>query len=85
MLNRTNTVCEFLNKTTIEVPSKLGGEKFSFDRIFDSDSTQEQLFDDAIEPIVSSVMDGYNGTVLAYGQTGSGKTWSMLGDLDDPI
>jgi len=29
--------------------------------------------------IVSSVVKGYNGTVMCYGQTGSGKTYSMLG------
>lgn len=35
-------------------------------------------------PIVDSVLDGYNGTILAYGQTSSGKTHTMLGeDLDN--
>lgn len=29
--------------------------------------------------IVSSVLDGYNGTIMAYGQTGSGKTFTMTG------
>ena len=28
---------------------------------------------------VTSVLPGYNATVLAYGQTGSGKTYSMGG------
>eukprot|EP00891_Asterochloris_glomerata_P001294 jgi/Astpho2/1294/e_gw1.00024.25.1_t len=30
--------------------------------------------------IVSSVLDGYNGTIMAYGQTGSGKTYTMTGE-----
>ena len=29
--------------------------------------------------VVSSVLDGYNGTIMAYGQTGSGKTYTMSG------
>lgn len=29
--------------------------------------------------IVTSVLDGYNGTIMAYGQTGSGKTFTMTG------
>ena len=29
--------------------------------------------------IVTSVLDGYNGTIMAYGQTGSGKTYTMTG------
>lgn len=34
----------------------------------------------AVEPIVESVLDGYNGTIFAYGQTSSGKTHTMLGE-----
>lgn len=31
-------------------------------------------------PVVDSVLNGYNGTILAYGQTSSGKTHTMLGE-----
>lgn len=35
-------------------------------------------------PIIESVLDGFNGTVLAYGQTASGKTFTMQGaDIED--
>ena len=34
-------------------------------------------------PIVSNVLEGYNGTIFAYGQTGTGKTHTMEG-VDDP-
>ena len=47
-----NNVCEFLDESTIEVPGTMGKQKYTFDRIFDSDSTQKQVFDDAIEPVV---------------------------------
>ena len=37
-------------------------------------------------PIVDSVLEGFNGTILAYGQTSSGKTHTMLGpDIDDDV
>jgi kinesin family protein 5 len=45
----------------------------AFDNIFDSDSSQEQLFQTVALPTVQDVLNGYNGTILAYGQTGSGK------------
>lgn len=64
---KSNGVCEFLNDYTIEVPGTMGKQKYTFDRIFDSDSQQKHVFDDAIEPVVQSVMEGFNGTVLAYG------------------
>lgn len=35
--------------------------------------------------IVTSVLDGYNGTIMAYGQTGSGKTYTMTGAMPDWI
>jgi kinesin family protein 5 len=39
-----------------------------------------QVYKTAVEPIVESVLDGYNGTIFAYGQTSSGKTHTMLGE-----
>jgi Kinesin motor domain len=45
--------------------------KFEYDRVFNSSSTQQEVFD-AIQPMVVSVLDGYNICIFAYGQTGSG-------------
>lgn len=43
-----------------------------------------QLYRSIAEPVVDSVLEGYNGTVFAYGQTGTGKTHTMHGDTDMP-
>ena len=44
-----------------------------------------QVYLYAAQPIVKSIIEGYNGTVFAYGQTGSGKTHTMEGpDRTDP-
>ena len=57
---------------------------YSYDYVFDMSTTQKQVYDITVAPIVESVLDGYNGTILAYGQTSSGKTHTMLGeDLDN--
>ena len=53
---------------------------YTFDATFDNFSTQMQVYKTAVEPIVESVLDGYNGTIFAYGQTSSGKTHTMLGE-----
>ena len=34
----------------------------------------------AVEPTVTSFLDGYNVCVFAYGQTGSGKTHTLFGN-----
>lgn len=60
--------------------SPAGPEKdgFSFDRVFDTDTKQEDIFDFGVKTIVEDVMTGFNGTLFCYGQTGSGKTYSEL-------
>ena len=43
----------------------------------------ETVFED-VEPLVTSVLDGYNVCIFAYGQTGSGKTFTMEGPAENP-
>lgn len=42
------------------------------------------MYEILAKPIVSKVLEGYNGTILAYGQTSSGKTYSMVGEDNKP-
>eukprot|EP01018_Ginkgo_biloba_P012352 Gb_28105 [translate_table: standard] len=58
---------------------KEGEFAFCFDRIFYQDSTQSDVFDFVVMPIVKDAMNAINGTILTYGQTGAGKTHSMEG------
>lgn len=37
-------------------------------------STQEQVFETAVAPVVDEMLSGYSCTVFAYGQTGTGET-----------
>lgn len=41
--------------------------------------SQEQVFEEFGAPLVKSVVDGFNATLMAYGQTGAGKTFTMTG------
>lgn len=57
---------------------------FTFDSVYGSESKQSDVYDDAVGPLVDSVLQGFNVTIFAYGQTGTGKTHTMQGVSDDP-
>ena len=62
---------------------KFAEKTFMFDKIFNSETTQEQFYIGAAKPIVSDILQGYNGTIFAYGQTSAGKTHTMEGVMHD--
>ena len=53
--------------------------EFSFNRVFDTDATQMDVFDE-VSDFVQSSLDGFHVSIFSYGQTGSGKTYTMTGD-----
>lgn len=57
----------------------IGKRAFTYDAVFETASTQHEVFAHSVEPLVDKFVTGFNATVLAYGQTGSGKTHTILG------
>jgi len=57
---------------------------YAFDNVFSAFTTQEEVFDATLRPILKDVMLGFESTVFAYGQTGTGKTHTMEGELSSP-
>ena len=51
--------------------------------MYGSYTTQKEIFEETLLPIVDDVMVGFDATVFAYGQTGTGKTHTMEGNVDD--
>lgn len=73
-----------------ETPSDLLGTRsgerqnfsrvYEFDAVFGPSASQKLVYDTSgARRIVSSVLEGFNGTIFAYGQTGTGKTYTMQG------
>ncbi|PON57433.1 Kinesin-like protein [Parasponia andersonii] len=59
-------------------------DTFEFDEVLTEFASQKRVYEVVAKPVVESVLDGYNGTVMAYGQTGTGKTYTLgfLGEED---
>ncbi|CAK9154529.1 unnamed protein product [Ilex paraguariensis] len=59
-------------------------DTYEFDELLTEFASQKRVYEVVAKPVVESVLDGYNGTVMAYGQTGTGKTFTLgrLGDED---
>ncbi|KQK19954.1 kinesin-like protein KIN-UB isoform X2 [Brachypodium distachyon] len=59
-------------------------DTYEFDEVLTEFSSQKRVYEVVAKPVVESVLEGYNGTVMAYGQTGTGKTFTLgrLGDED---
>ncbi|KAE9364098.1 kinesin [Stipitochalara longipes BDJ] len=77
-------IVEFETEDTCRLDSKEASGAFTFDRVFDMNSRQKDVFDFSIKSTVDDILNGYNGTVFAYGQTGAGKSYTMMGtDIDN--
>ncbi|XP_043698232.1 kinesin-like protein KIN-UB isoform X2 [Telopea speciosissima] len=59
-------------------------DTYEFDEVLTEFASQKRVYEVVAKPVVESVLEGYNGTVMAYGQTGTGKTFTLglLGEED---
>ncbi|CAH1257570.1 KIF11 [Branchiostoma lanceolatum] len=82
----SHSIVDVKNNKEVSVSTKepgFGGhstKKFSFDRAFNPNSKQVDVYKEVVMPLLDEVLEGYNCTVFAYGQTGSGKTYTMEGE-----
>lgn len=55
---------------------------FAFDRAYGEAATNEQVYEEIVDPLVRFCAQGGRATCFAYGQTGSGKTHTMFHPRD---
>ncbi|KAK7862467.1 hypothetical protein R5R35_001369 [Gryllus longicercus] len=67
----------------LNIDKQPSGEIFAYDHVFANNSTNMEVFEKVVKPLVNRAVKGFNATIFAYGQTSSGKTHTMLGDQNE--
>lgn len=72
------------SRSVVPASKKVKDQVFAFDRVFDDNTTQADVYEGTTKRLLDSVLDGYNATVFAYGATGCGKTHTITGTSQQP-
>lgn len=72
------------SKSVVPNRKRVKDQTFVFDRVFDDNTTQGDVYESTTKNLLDSVLDGYNATVFAYGATGCGKTHTITGTAQQP-
>lgn len=78
-----NPVQKF-SRSVVPNGKKVKDQVFAFDRVYDDNATQMEVYESTTKTLLDSVLDGYNATVFAYGATGCGKTHTITGTTQMP-
>ncbi|KAJ3411834.1 Kinesin-like protein kif24 [Chytridiales sp. JEL 0842] len=69
-------------KVKVDLTKFVEQHEFTFDEVFDTDATNDDVYKRTAFPLVEYVFSGGKATCFAYGQTGSGKTFTMLDEAN---
>ncbi|KAF1955095.1 kinesin family protein-like protein [Byssothecium circinans] len=72
------------SRSVVPQGKRVKDQTFAFDRVFDENTTQADVYEATTKPLLDSVLEGYNATVFAYGATGCGKTHTITGTSQQP-
>ncbi len=78
-----NPVQKF-SRSVVPSGKRVKDQTFGFDKVFDENASQGEVYESTTRPLLDSVLDGYNATVFAYGATGCGKTHTISGTTQQP-
>ena len=66
-------------KNKVDLTKYIEEHRYTFDRAYNENSTNQQIYEEMLEPMIKAAFNKTKITCFAYGQTGSGKTYTMMG------
>jgi kinesin family protein 18/19 len=58
--------------------------QFEFERVFDKNASQQEIYRYAFSPLLPGLFEGVNATIFCYGASQAGKTFTIQGQADTP-
>ena len=85
-LSKSNKSLSYTKKDVkkLLIDSIYAPQKFNFDKVYSIENDSQLIYKEMCKDVVSSALEGYNGSIFMYGQTTSGKTYTMLGSPNNP-
>lgn len=80
----SNTLVVREQRLKVDLTKYTEEHNFAFDGVYTEEVTNQDLYLNAVQPIVHAAFLGAKVTCFAYGQTGSGKTYTMMGEHTIP-
>lgn len=81
--SQPNAVVIRTTKSSAQGLSECVEQSFTFDAVFDTTATQQEVFETAMRPQVSGLLAGRDTLTFAYGITNAGKTHTVQGGADE--
>lgn len=78
--NNEDNVIQYKSTNGIGHMNSQSSESFRFDSIYQSSTTNKQLCERLVVPIITDLFEGYSHSLITYGQSGSGKSFSLFYD-----
>ncbi|CAD8092114.1 unnamed protein product [Paramecium sonneborni] len=85
IMQNDNSVIVKEIKQKVDLTKYIEEHQFNFDLAFNQNNSNEQVYINAVRPIIRAAFQRAKVTCFAYGQTGSGKTYTMIGDIERQI
>ncbi len=79
-LSGTDTIIVKELKNKVDLTKYIEEHHFTFDKAYDENSTNHQIYEEIVKPMIKAAFNRTKITCFAYGQTGSGKTYTMMGN-----